>query len=585
MDVKKDVWNLDDLFGNRDEKQIENNIIILKNKIVEKKQLLTNKDVPAHTVLELIKLSEELDIDFSRIGAYYELRSHIDINDEEANAKLDYYRQLSADIDNETMFFDLWFIKLADEQAQKYVSDPILSEYKQYLKDLIKMKPYTKSEEIEQILNLKNMTGRGAFSNIYDVLTASFNYELLDEKDLTQEDITSKYSDPDPKIREEAYKAILKVYKDNSLTLSELYKNIVLDWNNEKIKIRKYKNAIHSRNMSNDLTQEVVQTMITTIREHAYLFQEYFKLKQEFLDKKEQPHPHSRFHIYAPYKLEKEYEYEESKKIVLETFKEFDEEFYTYAKKIIDEKHIHSHPQKGKRSGAFCYAPNTQTTPYVMLNHTNKLRDLFTMMHELGHGIHDIYTYDQPDLIHHPVLPLAETASIFAETILSKKLLQTNKEDEKAAMLIYTLDHYYASILRQTYFIIFEEIAHKKIMAGATKKELDDEYYNLLKEQFSDMEIPDMFKHEWNYIPHIHHTPFYCYAYSWGNLLVLALYAEYEKNPEFKEKIKNILKAGASKDTLEILQDAGIDPTKKEFWEAGFKIIKDELEELRKITK
>jgi oligoendopeptidase F len=534
--AENETWNLEHLFAGKTEKEITEKINNLKNSIVEKKTLLT-EDVSPDLILELIKKDEELDIELSRITAYYALRSYADLKDEEANAKLDYYRQLASEIDNETMFFDLWFIALKDEKAQRYINSETLKTYKQYLIDLIKIKPYTKSEEIEQILNIKNITGRGAFSIIYDVLCSSFKYELLDQKDLTQEEIVSKYTDPDPKIREEAYKSVLGVYKENSTTLSEIYKNIVLDWNNENLKIRNYKKAIEPRNISNDLTDEAVQIMIQVIRENISIFHEYFKLKQEFLEKKGHPHKYSRFHVYAPYNIKKEYSYDESKKICLETFKEFDEEFYAFAKKIFDEKHIHSHPQKNKRSGAFCYGPNNQTTPYILLNHTNKIRDVFIMMHELGHGIHDLYAYKNPNSLVHPVLPLAETASILSETILSKKLLQiTNEDDDKASLLMHLMDHYYASIIRQNYFILFEEIAHKKIMQGVTKKELDEEYSKLLKEQFADMEIDELFKHEWNYIPHIHHSPFYCYAYSWGNLLVLALYAEYEKNPAFKEK-------------------------------------------------
>ncbi|MFP4567486.1 MAG: M3 family oligoendopeptidase [Candidatus Woesearchaeota archaeon] len=582
MENEKEIWNLNDLLKEQSEEEIITHVQELKKEIILKKNKLD--DATPTLILEIIKLNEELEIELSNIFSYYSLRTYANIHDEEANAKLDYYTQIATEIDNETMFFELWLIKLDDDKAQEYLNAPELREYKKHIKDLIKLKPHTKTEEIEKILNIKNITGRDAFSNIYDLITASFKFELFDEKKLTQEEITAKYSDKDPTVREAAYNSVLSVYKENSTTLHEIYKNIALGWSGEKIKIRNYKNAIHPRNHANDLTEEVVQNMLEVIRENKHIFQEYFKLKQKFLEKKGQPHKYSRYHIYAPYNVEREYTYADSKKLVLETYREFDEEFYQYAKKIFDEKHIHSHPEKGKRSGAFCHAPNNKMTPYILLNHTNKLRDIFTMMHELGHAIHDIYTYKNPNTLHHPVLPLAETASIFGETILTKKLIETTQnEDEKAALLMHALDHYYASILRQAYFVIFEEIAHKKITEGVTKKELDDIYYELLKEQFGDMDVPELFKCEWNYIPHIHHTPFYCYAYSWGNLLVLALYAEYEKNPEFKEKIKNILKAGGTKDTLDILKEAGVNAEQKKFWEAGFKIIQEELDEYKKI--
>ncbi|MCC7575134.1 hypothetical protein KO361_06090 [Candidatus Woesearchaeota archaeon] len=581
--TEQETWNLKDLFKGKTEEEIFNKSLNLKQQIIQKKPDLEKEPTP-ELILDIIKLNEELELELSRILSYYSLRMHTNVKDEEAKAKLDYYKQAASDIDNETMFFDLWFIQLEEQQIKEYINNPLLEKYSQHLKNLIKVKPYTKTEEIEQILNIKNITGRHAFSNLFDVLTSSFKFEIQGQE-LTQEELVSKFSDPNPKIREEAYTALLNIYKKNSTTISEIYKNIVLDWNNENQKIRKYENAIAPRNTSNGLTNEVVQTMIKVIRENVELIQEFFKLKKEYLEKKDQHHAYSRMHIYAPYNLTKEYAYEESKKICLETYKEFDAEFYEHAKKIFDEKHVHSHPKKNKRSGAFCYGPNNETTPYVLLNHTNKIKDLFTMMHELGHGIHDIYASNNTNILYDAVLPLAETASILGETILSKKLLQTNNKEEKISLIMYLMEHYYATIIRQNYFIIFEEEAHKRIMDGVTKTELDNYYYDLLKEQFGDMEIPELFKHEWNYLPHIHHAPFYCYAYSWGNLLVLALYAEYEKNSEFKEKIKDILKAGGSKDTLKILEEANIDPTKKEFWESGFKIIKEQLEEFKELTK
>ena len=579
------TWNLDDLFNGLTESEILERVFSFKKSILDKKDSLKEDNVSAELVLEIIKLSESLEFEFSKLVAYYSLRSSVDVEDEKASAKLDYYSQLAAELDNDTMFFDLWFIGLSDDKVKSYIQSPVLSEYKQVLKNLIKAKPHTRSEEVEQILNLKNVTGKGAFAKIYEVFTSSFRFELFDKKDLTQEEITSKYSDASPEVREAAYNSVLSVFKDNSTTLSELYKNVVLSWVNENMKIRNHSNFISPRNLANNLNDDVVKIMISVIRENVHIFQEYFKLKKDFLSKKGASHSFSRFHIYAPYeKGLKDYSFEDSKDICLSTYKDFDEDFYLFAKKIFDENHIHSHPRKGKRSGAFCYGPNNEVTPYILLNHTNKTRDLFTVMHELGHGIHDLFTFQKPFLVHHPSLPLAETASIFGELILSRKLLKTDDEDERASLLLHSLDNYYASIIRQTYFVVFEELAHKKISEGATKKELDDVYFNLLKEQFGNMEIPDFFKHEWNYIPHIHHTPFYCYAYSWGNLLVLALYAEYEKNPGFKEKIKDILKAGASDDTLKILKDAGINPESKEFWERGFDIIKKELEEFRRIA-
>ena len=193
---------------------------------------------------------------------------------------------------------------------------------------------------------------------------------------------------------------------------------------------------------------------------------------------------------------------------------------------------------------------------------------------------------DQTNFTYHSALPMAETASIFGEMILSQRLLKESSDDEKVAILVRNLDSQYASIIRQAYFILFEIEAHEKIAEGVTVKELNERYMANLKEQFGDsMTIPDVFQHEWKYIPHIYHTPFYCYAYAFGNLLVLALYKMYEQQgKEFVPKYLKILSYGGSESPQTVLSEVGIDITKEEFWQQGFDIIKEEIEELKRLT-
>jgi oligoendopeptidase F len=272
---------------------------------------------------------------------------------------------------------------------------------------------------------------------------------------------------------------------------------------------------------------------------------------------------------------------------VLETFREFDHNFYNLAKKVFDEKHIHSEITENKRGGAYCYSVIKDLTPYILLNHTNKLRDVFTMAHELGHAVHDLAAKDQTEFTHHPSLPLAETASVFAEILLTKKMLKNASNEEKKEILVNFLDNQYSTITRQAYFILFEIEAHKKIKEGATSEELNRLYLENLKEQFGEfIDVPEIFQYEWNTIPHIHETPFYCYAYAFGNLLVLALYRMYEKEgKDFISKYMKILSYGGSESPINILKEVGIDITKEEFWQKGFEIIKEHLEMLENLSK
>ncbi|HEY9702667.1 MAG TPA: M3 family metallopeptidase, partial [Allocoleopsis sp.] len=309
-----------------------------------------------------------------------------------------------------------------------------------------------------------------------------------------------------------------------------------------------------------------------------------YELNKKFKEKYE----YNRYHLYAPLanKTTEKYDYIKSKELVLDTYRKFDERFYLRAKKFFDEKHIHSHPSISKRGGAFCQSITKDLTPYLLLNHKDTMNDVYTMIHELGHGIHDLFSAEkQVDLLRHASLPICETASIFSEMILSDRMLKESKDNiEKINILTQLLDNQYATIHRQAYFIIFEKYAHDAIMHGATKEELDETYYSLLKEQFGDMKIPEEFKSEWNYIPHIHETPFYCYAYAWGNLFVLALFDMYRKEgKKFIDKYVELLQSGGNGSPSELMKKLGADPESEEFWQRGFNIIKEEIEELKKL--
>jgi len=352
--------------------------------------------------------------------------------------------------------------------------------------------------------------------------------------------------------------------------------------------IRGYTSPISVRNLSNDVTDKSVKTMLDVVRANNKLFREYFKVKYEINKKNGDEYEFSRYHIYAPFKteLKEKYSYAKSKEIVLEAYKEFHPKFYEKAKEIFDANHVHSHPQLNKRSGAFCYGISPKDTAYILLNHSDTLMDVFTMIHEFGHGIHDELSRKQTSFNFHPPLVTAETASIFSEMMLSEKMLNASKSDkEKIYLLIRSIDHEWASIIRQAYFLYFEEFAHDNIHKGITKEELDEKYYELLKEQFGDMEIPEEFKEEWNYIPHIHASPFYVYAYAWGNLFVLALFDMYKKEGEpFKEKYIKFLEAGGSKSPADLMKELGVDPEDKEFWQRGFNIISEQIEQLKDLN-
>lgn len=586
----KEIWNLKDILGKENINTIINTIKSDVEKFKRYKRKLDSLD--ENKLLEIILLKEKITENMMRLESYYSLRFYENTKDNEATAKLSMLKQFGTELGNETMFFSLWFMKLDDKRANKFINSKKLVTFKHYLERIRALKNHTLSEDTERIINLKNITSSGFF-DIYEHITNSFEYEFKGKK-IGEEELRAKCRDPDAKTREKAYRMLLERYAGHKSELSEIYRNIVLDWYNEDVNIRKYPSSISSRNLSNDLDDKTIEALLNVIRKNNKVFQEYFKLKHSMINKnlkRGEKFKLSRYHLYAPYTIKlKKYDYEYSKKYVLETLKQFDKRFYDAAKSIFDAKHVHSHPQKNKRGGAFCHMVTNKHLPYILLNHTDDIRDMFTLAHEFGHGIHDVLSMKQPNLIQHAPLPLCETASIFSEMILAERILKESKSDEeKKYILMNLLDNQYASINRQAYFVIFEKFAHENIVKGIEVKDLDNEYLRLLKEQFGEMEVPEAFKNEWNYIPHLHEYPFYCYAYAFGNLLVLALYDIYKKThatnneKKFIDKYVKILESGGSRSPKDSLSEIGIDITSEKFWQRGFRIIEEEVKELKRL--
>ncbi|MBD3209737.1 M3 family oligoendopeptidase [Candidatus Woesearchaeota archaeon] len=536
----------------------------------------------------LLKEKAAIMVLFSKISGYYSLRLSENTQDSEVLAASTKYEQVSNDLANRMLFFQLWFIQLGDEAARRLLEAPALEEYHYYLQTLRKEKPYTKSEEVEQVINVKSLTGSSAIGHLYEVLTSSFSYDFDGKQGLTQEEVARHVVGPDARLREAAYKTLLGKYGRESTLLAEMYKNLVLDWGNEGIKIRGYEDSLAVRNVDNDIPGEAAEALLEVVRENADVFTEYFRLKYALNRSKGSKYCFSRFHLYAPYPHNETatYDYGKSKAMVLETYKAFDQRFYDAATAIFDAQHVHSHPQRSKRSGAFCCGLHPGDIPFILLNHTGTVRDLFTMMHEFGHGIHGMLARKQNVFHYDEVPPMAETASIFGEMLLAQRFLRESEDvEERRAVLIKLLDDQYASITRQAFFVLFEQYAHERIPEGARKEELEGEWMDLLREQFGDMEIPEVFKHEWHYIPHIHVMPFYCYSYAWGNLLVLSLFDLYrEQGDAFKEQYFELLSSGGNASPVELLRPFGVDPADKDFWRRGFSLIREEVEELRRLS-
>jgi len=572
-------WNLEHIYPLKN----TNKLISELSKKVNSFQMLRSKLNPAISdseFLKILKTSEDIKIISSKLNAYAELWLSEKTADSKRISHSSRIDETIADASNKTMFLSLWFKELDDKNAQRLISSS--GKYHYLLEMIRKFKPYTLKEKEEQVITLKSLTGANAVEGIYDIVSNRFLFDWEGKKK-AQDEVIGFFRNSSPKVRKKAYNLVLSRYGEEESVLGEIYRIIVNDWKNENIKIRGFSSPISSRNLDNDIPKKAVDALLSVIQKNRNVFHEYFKLKAKICRIKSM----TRYDIYAPFSsIEKNYPYEECKEFVLDTYRKFDERAYRFAKQIFDEKHVHSDIVPQKRSGAFCQSIVNNMAPYILLNHTGKERDLFTMMHEFGHGIHSLAAKEQTVFTFHSSIPMAETASIFGEMLLMQRLLRESEKEKKVALLMSSLDNQYASIMRQAYFVIFEIKAHDMIAKGATIEDLNKAYHSLLKEQFgSSISVPDVFKHEWKYIPHIYHSPFYCYAYAFGNLLVLALYTMYKKEGKaFVDKYLKILSYGGSESPSDILMEVGIDITKESFWQQGFEVIKEELRELKALA-
>lgn len=461
-----------------------------------------------------------------------------------------------------------------------------------------KMAKYNLNIWEEDIVDNKDVYGIETVINLRKMVEAEMEYKFKIGKEKakkirTQGELLKYVHSEKKQERKEAYRALFCQQKKHIDKLHAVLVAAVKNWDYES-KLRGFKSPIARRNVANQVPDEAVEALLKTCTKKGEIFGKFWDYKAKNLGVKKL----NRFDLYAPRQRragpadsfavrragdQKEYDFEEAKKMVLETMYQFSERFGRAGEKIIEDGHIDSHPRANKRSGAFCATVGPKITPYVLLNHDENLRSVYTLAHELGHGIHSLYANGHGVLAQQAGLPLAETASTLAETILFEKLLEreSNKEIKKL-MLWEKISDSYATVLRQNYFVKFELELHEKMKKGLGIKETGELWLEGLKEQFGKkIEVDPMFAYEWSYIPHIVSTPFYCYSYSFGELLSLSLYDRYKKEGQsFVPKIERILETGGSEDPEKVLKRVGIEMKDESFWELGFDVIEGWIEKL-----
>lgn len=567
-EYKLSSWDLSEIKPS-DLKSLFNQIEKKVSLFQEKRKILT-KGISVEQFMSLVKELEQLRIITGKLGTYPQLKFAENSGDQEAAALSSRVETFLVKISNRLLFFNLWFKSLPENKANELIRSS--GKYHYFLETLRRTKPYTLQENEEKIINIKDINGVSALNSVYDILTSQFEY-TFEGKKLTQDALLVYVRNPSSKKREGAYKVLLAKYLQHRDVIGEIYKNIINNWREESIGLRRYKNPINVRNIANHIPDKAVESLLKVCEKNQHLFHRFFEIKRKKLGLKQM----RRFDLYAPLqkKEEQKLSYDGAVKVVLDTFADFSPEFYQEALTIINKKRVHSCLQKNKTTGAFCCSVTAQLNPYVLLNYAGTLRDVSTLAHELGHGIHHNLARNQTEFTSQAALPLAETASIFSEMLLSERLQE--KYPSKSKELLYVkLDEIYASIIRQAGFINFEIKAHQLMEEGKTIEEMSKVYLTDLRRQLGPkVKVDGIFANEWGYIPHIFHSPFYCYAYAFGNLLTLALYEMYtEQGREFTPKIIELLCKGGSESPQQITKAIGVDIASEAFWQKGFDVIK-----------
>ncbi len=588
-EYKLDKWDLSELANDSKSPAFQKQIRDLEAlaKKFEKIKLKLEPKMSSKKFMSILHEVEEISEKMSKIGGYASLSYSADTQSDEATSLMTRMSKLGAEISNKILFFDLWWkIQVDDKNAKRLIRDS--GELAEYLSHKRLFAKYALSEPEEKIINILDVTGISALVKLYDKMTSVYEYKMNvggKTKKMTREEITNYIRSVNPKIRETAYKTILTKYTENKGVIGEIYQNIVLNWKDEGIEIRGYKSPISMRNIGNNVDDKTIESLLTVCRRNSPVFQKFFIQKAKMLKMKKL----RRYDLYAPAAAnikEKNYQYDKSVKLVFESLRRFSPKLEEFAKKVFNEKHVDSSIRVGKRDGAFCSTLTPKITPYVLVNFTGKTRDVFTLAHELGHAVHSQTAQDRSILVQDAPLPLAETASTFSELLLYDNLSDKITDDEKKIMLSEKIDDLYATIMRQSFFTVFEVAAHEQIGKGTTIDEISKTYIQNLKEQFGNsVAVSEDFAIEWSCIPHFYHTPFYCYAYSFGNLLALSLFQRYKKEGnDFVSSYINILAAGGSKKPEKLLAEYGFDISSPKFWQEGFDYVESQVRALSALT-
>src|SRR5437016_2829442 len=519
-----------------------------------------------------------------RIGSYAQLHYAQDMADPERGRFSQNVSERLTDVGAKLVFFRLEINKLEDADLAAKQKDPALAKYSPWLRDLRVFRPHQLSDELEKALHEKYVVGRAAWSRLFDETIARLRYPFRNET-LSEPQILDKLSSKDASVRKDAAKSFGKVQGDNIAVFSLVTNTLAKDKEIED-RWRKYKRPQSAMNLANVVEDEVVDALASAVKAaYPRLAHRYYQLKAKWFGVDRMPYWDRNAPL--PEHDDRIIPWSEAEKIVLNAYNAFSPELASVGHKFFGTGWIDAPARPGKSPGAFAHPTVPSAHPYLLLNYQGKVRDVMTLAHELGHGVHQVLAAKQGALMADTPLTLAETASVFGEMLTFQSLLKSAPDKRaRKAMLAGKVEDMLNTVVRQIAFYDFESRLHMARRKGELTPDAIGEIWMAVQAESLGpaFTFDDEYKFYWSYIGHFIHSPFYVYAYAFGDCLVNSLYATYQSGlPDFQAKYLDMLKAGGVKRHKELLAPFGLDASDPAFWDKGLGVISGFVDELEKL--
>jgi oligoendopeptidase F len=519
-----------------------------------------------------------------RAGSYASLQFATDTADPARGALLQLVQERATEVETLLLFFELEWAALDDARVEELLASDALDRYRHHLRSVRRYRPHLLSESEEKVLAEKSISSQAAWGRLFGELLAALRVDL-DDEELTLEIALSRLQSPDRDVRRAAADAVSAALEPGLRTRGFIYNTLVYDKSVED-RLRHYPNWLASRNLSNEASDESVMALIEAVRSRFDIPQRWYALKARLLGI-------DRLADYdraAPVLAEDlPYSFGDARDLVLDTYQSFSPVAGKIARRFFDERWIDAPTRPHKRGGAFCAYSVPSVHPYVMLNFTATRRDVLTMAHELGHGLHAALAQHQGVFHQSTPLTLAETASVFGEELVFGRMLDdVNDDEQRLGLLAERVDGAIATVFRQMAMNRFEHLVHtrRRSEGELAADRISDAWVETQEELFGDsLEITGGYRMWWSYVPHFINTPGYVYAYAYGLLLALSVYSRYlREGDRFVPRYLELLSAGGSRSPEELAGIVGIDLTDPGFWDAGLALVEEQLSEAEELA-